>query len=708
MSQTNRINVLLLSAALLLIFSTSASSQDKQKNKALLKTAEKEYQSLRFISAIKALKPLLKADSANVKAQELIAGSYRNLRDYEQTLYWYEKLSKAVPLRPENALYYAEALANNEHYEESEQWYRKYLSMVPADKRASSFVKTDPSVFSKDKGEWKIAKTNINSPASDYSPAYYKEGLLLVSNRFTNKLTKNVFQWDQTPFSDLYVIDKLSEIEETSVDTSSKKKSKEYVFNDDDTEQTSNDSPTPGQYNFSILKDIQNSSASDKLHPAKGKVNSKLNEGPGVVMPDGTLIFTRNNFYNGKAALSEQGFNKLNIYITDGDNWDKIEEYPFNNNEYSTGHPSISKDGTFMVFVSDMPGGFGGTDLYYSVRTATDQKWGRPVNLGGRINTEGNELFPYMDKDDKLFFSSTGYAGLGGLDIFEVTLRDLKPEYSPRNLGAPFNSSADDFGFIRSNDGRSGYFSSNREGNDDIYSYKRQSYIVALKGTLIDATTKLPVMSGNVYLRHDGYIDTISTNPRGQFSVNLNKETDYEIIGYKEGYLSSNKLLSSVGIKSDTTFNVTLYLNKADRNQQWVLNNCDSLKRKYFVENIYYALDKSEIRPEARQTLDKVADMMKRYPEINIITASHTDSRASAEYNKSLSLRRGNSARSYLMAKGISPSRITVEYYGKTRLVNNCYDGVPCSEEDQQLNRRTEFEIILNNVNLSQLDCKQK
>lgn len=690
---------------LLAAFSETSLAQSS-KIKPQLKMAEKEYNNLRFLSAVKYLQPVLSIDSGNVRAQELMAYSQRNLRNYDEALYWFAKLSQQSNMKTLWALHYAEALANKEQYELAENWYRKYLKLVPGDKRATSFVKA--GAFSmEDNAEWKVSKTKLNTVAAEYSPLYYKKGLIFTSNRLESKLMKPVFGWDQTPYSNLYYVDSLEAIAAgSSASSPAAKKNPQYVFNDDDTSPTSNDSKTLGELNNTWLKNVMADENSGlTILPVPGKVNSKFNEGAAVLLPEGSLMFTRNNYQSGNVGKSENGTIKLKLYTASGPDWSKIEAFPYNDDEYSVGHPAISKDGNVLIFASDKPGGFGGTDLYYSVRSGEGRFWGKPVNMGPKINTEGNELFPSFANDGILLFSSTGYAGFGGLDIFEVTLKDLKPTGVPKNLGAPINSFGDDFGMIRSADGKSGYFSSNRDGSDDIFEYKRQNYHVKLEGVLLDAYTKIP-LKGKVYLGHSYGTDTLFVKRKGDFGKELVKETDYEVIGMHPGYVTKRVFISSAGIKDDSTIVVNLLLERANKSQQWVAKNCDSLKKVFKVDNIYYDLDKSFIREDARLPLQRLVRLMEDHPEMTVITASHCDSRASSGYNKALSLRRGAAAKAYLVSKGISPKRISVEYYGKSRLLNSCFDGVPCSEEDQQLNRRTEFDVVLNGVNLTQMDCE--
>ncbi|RZK77836.1 MAG: flagellar motor protein MotB [Pedobacter sp.] len=711
MTNTTIFKALLSSFILFIVATTTISAQTKKE--ADLTKATAEFNGLRYISAIQELSPILKADSANVKAQEMIAYSYKMIKNYIEAQYWYEKLTKQATAKPEWFLYYAESLANNQQYERSEASYRKYYSLIPTDKRAAAFASSNLSQIGKNIGNWKVGFTNLNSQGSDYSPAYYKDGLLFASNRSAKKFTRRIFQWDNTPFSNLYTIPTLKEIKVIDPDsllaTAKSKSNKNLKFNDDDTAPTSNDTKTIGNYNNSLERDTMAIllEKSVNLSLIKGALNSKYHDGSAAVFPDGSIIFTRNNYYKGTTRTSQDGVNKLKLYTVSGDNLGRIVEFPYNGDDFSTGHPTLSKDGNILIFASDRPGGYGGSDLYYCVRSGNGQ-WTRPVNLGKKINTEGNELFPFLDQNNQLYFSSTGHVGLGGLDVFEVQLKEMKAVTEVKNLGAPINTSKDDFGLIRSADGKSGFFSSNRRGNDDIYSYKKSSHMIVLEGTIRDGRTKLPLAGSRLLMRHLDGIDTIRTNARAEFKRELPRDMDYELTAQKLGYVNQIGFVSSIGIDQDTVIKRDIYLFKTENIQQYVLNNCDSLKKVFAVQNIYYDLDRSEIRPDARPALDELVALMNKYPEITVITSSHCDSRASEAYNRSLSLRRAESSKSYLVARGISPSRVRVEYYGKTRLVNRCYDGVPCPEEYQQLNRRTEFDVILNGVNITRQNCGDK
>lgn len=672
----------------MLISSDSCFAFFQEDEGLLMQKAIKEYNSLRYVSAIKALDRVLKDDPSNTRAQDMIASSYRNTKMYDEALIWYGKLTSQKNIKPDWALYYAEALANKERYEESEKWYRKYLELKPGDRRAEAFSKAKIETFTDKKNVWDIALLNINTDASEYSPMLYKNGLLFISNR--SEKSRYIFGWDQTPYTDMFVVDDIEDVQESDQSSIERK-----LEGEKDARKTQN----------SLFGGRKTEGPVEIVRPLRSKVKSSYHEGPAVRLADGSLIFTRNNFINKKAGSSSAGITKLKLYTAVGDNWENIIDFPFNSDEYSTGHPAISADGKVLIFASDTPRGFGGTDLYYCVRASEQGEWGRPVNLGPRINTEGDEQFPYLDQDGKLYFSSTGNPGLGGLDIFEVVLKDLKPVGKPRNLGAGINSPADDFGIIKDRNAETGYFSSNRRGNDDIYRFTKLAFDVKVKGLLLDAKTNRPISGAKILVKHNGQTDTLQINPFGEFNLQLSKSNDYEFSARALGYVSKQHFASTKGLTQDSTVNLMLRLEKADNVQNWVVQNCDSLKAMFAFENVYFDLDNSELRKEYLSSLDHIAAVMASNPSVQIITSSHCDSRASESYNRELSFRRGEAVKNYLMIKGISPNRIEVQYYGESRLINPCIEGMNCSEAEQALNRRTEFEVVMNGVNLSQVDC---
>lgn len=692
-------------------------AQNKQVAESL-KRAEKEYVSLRYAYAIPLLEKVLKTEPNQARAIELLADSYRRTKDYAQAGAWYAKLVQQPTIKPEWALRYAEVLANNQAYVQSENWYKKYLELVSNDGRAMAFSKAYPSVntFMKNKKRWNIGFANINTALSEYAPMYYQDGLLFVSNRKTDKLTKNVFGWDQTPFSDLYFVDRVEKVKTVNVDSVMAAARKDpslskkfYRINDDDTRYTSNDSRTI-DFSSAALNDTLAKAlgTSDLVKPFSGFVNTKYHEGPAALLPDGTLMFTRNNYFKGKAKKSAEGIIKLKLFTAAAPGLDEVKPFPYNSDEYSVGHPALNSTGTLLIFASDMPGGFGGTDLYYCTRATANDEWAKPVNMGKTINTEGDELFPTLYQDKQLFFSSTGHAGLGGLDIFEIALNGTTPIASPVNLGAPVNSSVDDFSLVRNQNGQQGFFTSNRRGNDDIYTFSYKDYKIILKGTVTEKPSGQPMPNINIALANQSQKLNIKTDANGHFIYELPKQSltslGFEVPGYTKKEIS----VSTNDIDTDTILIRNIALEKIEQIAKVpvLTKDCDSIRQllKQFI--LYYDLDKSFIRKDAAVVADKLAIFLKQNPQFDLVASSYCDSRASFDYNIKLSLRRSTSAKQYLVNKGIAANRIQIRYFGEQDLVNNCTDGVKCTEQQQQLNRRTQFFLLYKGKKAIDLDCE--
>jgi outer membrane protein OmpA-like peptidoglycan-associated protein len=344
-------------------------------------------------------------------------------------------------------------------------------------------------------------------------------------------------------------------------------------------------------------------------------------------------------------------------------------------------------------------------------------RFGRPINLGSTINTRGNELFPYVSEDGKLYFSSDGHPSLGGLDMFVASRSgdDILIEH----LGIPINSVGDDFGLFLS-DVSQGYFSSNRvggKGDDDIYYFESTGAedrwwsneimisesgepakvaLYHLRTQIVNARNK-PIANAKVGVKRngeiqpvqfsdaEGYIDVMDLNPADQISFNASKE---KYLTKRSEFLMDGREIPKQLLKkelTDTTFDHTITLNQAEVG--------DEIGALFEVNPIYYDLDKSTIRPDAAAELDKIVQVLKDNPTISIELGSHTDARASASYNQKLSQRRAESAVKYIIEHGIEASRIKAKGYGETQLINGCSDGVDCSEEAHQENRRTEFKI---------------
>lgn len=420
-------------------------------------------------------------------------------------------------------------------------------------------------------------------------------------------------------------------------------------------------------------------------------INTKFNEASPTFTKDGkTMYFTRNNYLNGKKGKDEEKSTLIKIYkasFVNGE-WENITELPFNSDNYSTAHPSLGADEKTLYFSSDMPGGIGGADIY-KVSIKGENSYGVPENLGPTINTEGRENFPFMAHDNTLYFASNGHLGLGGLDVFESKL--VNGQFStPQNLAKPINSPKDDFSFIV-NDKNSGFLSSNRDegmGFDDIYAFNVCNQKV--NGVITDAKTKELLPNSKLVLFDEDMkqIAETTANENAQYSFNIDCDRQYFVRASKEEYESNEKTFTSAKVTGESKLNIEL-----DRNVFPVEEGTD-LAKIFNISIIYFDLDKSNIRPDAALDLAKIIEVMKQYPTMKVAIRSHTDSRQTHRYNELLSDRRAKSTLEFMVNNGIDRKLLTAKGFGETELINKCADGVECSEAEHQMNRRSEFIVL--------------
>ena len=384
------------------------------------KKADKLYNNLAYSEAVDYYKDLIAKDYNTDYNKRQLGDTYMKLRDPQDAVVYYADVVKQDSVSPEYYYKYAQALRGVKRYDESREWLKKYQQSGGNSQEANAILATNISDL-KVKDEYRLKNVDFNSQYSDFG-AYSNGGnLYVVSSRpFEGKKGKT-YKWTGEPFLDVY------------------------------------------QVNGNTLTSLP------------GDVNTPLHDGPISITKDGKyMYFTRNNYLGNKEGKkTKDKTNNLKIYraTNSNGNWVDIQELPFNNLNYSVGHPSITADGKTLFFASDMPGGKGGTDLY-SVAVLGDNSYGTPQNLGDKINTSEEESFPYIAKDSILYFSSNGHGGLGLLDVFKIDLKD--PSAGVTNLGAPVNSNLDDFSYFLEPDTNTGYFASNREGgmgSDDIYGF---------------------------------------------------------------------------------------------------------------------------------------------------------------------------------------------------------------------------------------------
>ncbi|MEO9512074.1 MAG: OmpA family protein [Flavobacteriaceae bacterium] len=497
-----------------------------------------------------------------------------------------------------------------------------------------------------------ISNLSINSTMADFGTIFYKDKIVFSSSRDSLRFETNIYEWNKQPYLDFFMAD------------------------------TNN-----------LGSDLA------RVEQFSGILNTRYHEAAASFMPEGNVIyFTRNNYSNETLGRDSEGTNHLKMYTSQlqGGEWTDAIEVSFNNEDYSVGQPALSPDGNKLYFVSDMPGSIGGTDIFV-VEIDEAGSFSEPRNLGPTINTSGREMFPFIT-EDKLYFASDGHLGLGGLDIFESELGN-KGFGLPNNLGKPVNSNRDDFAYIVNEQTRRGYFSSNREGgkgDDDIYSFQRMEEICmqTIEGSVVRKSNAQPMVNVKVSLLTSAGIPLASTitDAYGAFSFSnvLDCETAYNIQVGKEGFLPNEKAFKTTSEKdfaNSVPLEITKELNKLIVRENGIL--------KIKIDNIYFDVNKAEIRPDAAQELNKIVEVMKEYPKMVIKIEAHTDSRGSDRYNETLSDKRAKATGNYIISQGIGPNRLESAIgYGEKVLLNQCSNGVKCTTEEHDANRRSEFIIV--------------
>ena len=415
----------------------------------------------------------------------------------------------------------------------------------------------------------------------------------------------------------------------------------------------------------------------------KGEVNTKFNEGSLFYdEKSSTMYYMQCNGNSGKSDLCNI---LTSTYNEKNNKWEAPIKLNVINQEFSVGHPSLSQDGNTLYFVSDMPGGKGGKDIWY-MRKQADNTWADLHNIG-EINTPGNELFPYDNGDTVLYFSSDGHIGMGGLDLYKASIKGKDKFSKPINLKLPFNSSADDFSMLPITK-EYGLFCSNRQngvGDDDIYSYRLIPVNITVSGHVTEQGKNKSLSGALVTLKgNDGSIQTVKTDGDGNYKFeNLKANTDYTIQIAKEGYFSDSKTLKVGDEKFSRDFNKT-----KGEDFDFSLIRIQT-KQEVEIPNIYYDFNSAELRDSSKKELDKLVVLLKETPNVNVIINSHTDERGENEYNFKLSSRRAESVVNYLISKGIAKARLDFKGFGETiPLVKNA-----TTEEDHQRNRRTTFKV---------------
>tara|TARA_R110002073_G_scaffold220418_1_gene380586 strand:- start:76796 stop:78403 length:1608 start_codon:yes stop_codon:yes gene_type:complete len=431
-----------------------------------------------------------------------------------------------------------------------------------------------------------------------------------------------------------------------------------------------------------------------------GEVNKRLHEASLAFTNDlKTVYFSANNYNEKERSIrGKGGFDNIQLYkasINEANEWTNIKKLPFNSDDFQTGLPSLNKDETKLYFVSDRPESLGKTDIFV-VDINADGSYGEPKNLGPKINTEEKEMFPFISDDNILYFSSNGHSGYGNLDVFASKIFDSTVSEA-LNLEQPVNSIKDDFAYLIEDEKQKGYFSSNRDegkGDDDIYSFNEEEQLFIecvqiVRGVVTDKDTQelLPGALVQVFDKEGNQVQiTAAHEDDASYSFKLPCDGTYRLVATNDGYLKLER-----PIKTINDLDAPDIIENLEMSQEFKLVGDELLVN---INVIYFDFDKHTIREDAAAELDKVVEVMNKYPELKILASSHTDSRGPDSYNMLLSERRAKSSVDYIVSKGVDVSRITSQGFGESQMVNECTDAKKCTEEEHQLNRRTNFKVV--------------
>ncbi len=723
--------IFIIAAVLMFAFTANIHAQ-----KARFIRANELYDVMAYAGALPRYEKVLKKDSANNEALIKLADCYRRLNNMQKAAKTYEKIISKGIAQPIHKLYYAQALMELGNYDKA----KSYMAEYNADARGETFTKSmnDLDKFFKDTAFYKIETLPFNSDLNDFSPRINKDKVVFASSRKRAYVENHINTWTNNGFFKLYYTRKKAN----------------------------------GKYKCV------------KVFPHS--VDNRYNAGPvSFSKQSNTVYVTRNNIIDSKLVRAQDGQAKLQIYAASlnkkGTAYQYLVDFQYNNKEYNVMHPAISDDGNRFYFVSDMPGGKGGYDIWMCTRE--NNAWSAPKNLGKSVNTEGNEAFPFV-KGSLLYFSSNGLEGIGGMDIYKVPLDDKgMPSGNVYNMGVPLNSMGDDFGVVFDETGKTGYFSSNRKTlnmDDDIYGFifkKDEKKDILISGVTTDKESKELMDQTKVTLldKNNQVIEEVYTNENGNFTFNAQRDQEYTIKGAKEEYFSTEKpVLTATDEKNDVikedldldkdpklklnivvtdsktnaplsnvvvevtdkltgkknkyvTTNTGEYLGTLDKkigdkvnyslkfgkdgyynaNSEYTYDIAEKgtvvkisqvMDKILEIEPIYFDFDKYNIRPDAAAKLDHLTELLNENPTWYIELYSFTDCRGTEKYNKDLSAERAKATADYLIAKSITTNRIVGKGMGisKNNIECDCKNAGKsnCTEEQYQLNRRSEFKLI--------------
>ena len=596
------------------------------------KTADKLFARFEYIDAAKAYLKLVENGKADPYVYKQLADAYYNMFNSAEAVKWYAKATETNQ-DAETYYRYAQMLKAEGKYEDANKQMRKFAAAAPNDLRAKAFNENPnylPKLLDKSKA-YNVKSSELSSDKSDFGAVLYDNTVYFASAR--NGARKN-YGWTDEPFLDIYKAD----------------------YNADGT--------------------ITNATTISEI-------NTKWHDGPATVTADGTTMYFTSESYNEKISEKDKKanakFSQIYLYkaTKSGSSWAEVTPMPFNGKTYSTSNASISRDGKTLYFASNRPGSIGGSDIW-KVAVNADGTYGEPQNLGKKVNTEGNENFPFIaDDNTTLFYASSGKPGLGGLDVFQV---DLSSGAEATNLGKPVNTEKDDFAFTFNGSKKVGFLASNRNGNDDIFVVNPICAVDVLI-VVTDAKTGAILTNASVSILDDkkNVIATEMSNAKGEVGYRVECDRAYVVQASKDGYEGNTFAVTK---SKGPTAKVDAALQPID---------VIVTETEIILKPIYFEFDKSNITQEGAFELDKLVQVMKNNDKMVIMAKSHTDSRGSDQYNLLLSDRRAKSTVQYIISKGIDASRISGKGMGELEPKEVCS---PCTEAQYAQNRRSEFLLV--------------
>ena len=598
-----------------------------------LKKADNAFEHYGYAEAVNLYKAALKKSGDELYITRQIATCFKNLNLSDSSAIWFQK---AVDLGDHGDSYFhlAEALLMNGERAKSRYWYEQYAINSDQDlrglKRLAALEQYDE--FNRPNDRFEVDLLKASSPGLDFSPAFTEDGILFVSSRPKNQWVGTEFNWDQSNFLDIYHVRENSD---------------------------------------------------DATYYDKG-INTKYHEGPLQFYQNNQAIaFTRNNSNGRKLRKDKDGISKLKLYFAEIEKKTQqlinITSFPFNSDDYSISAPALNNEGDILIFSSDKPGGFGASDLYIShKRTGT---WSEPQNLGPAVNTNGREGFAFLH-DNELYFASDGHSGLGGLDIYKINFDGEKVNGRIENMGAPINSNRDDFGLILKD--HHGYFSSNRGLStlDDIYKFTEMPPSdLFVSGRVLDKETKEPIALADVFLNSDSNERYTRTDATGTYLVKIPKHLSWKITASKFGYDDDEGPIGLTSNEGDTI-----------KAQDILLQRMMEQEDTSVAAIVYYDFDSYELNSKY---IDQINEILASQTEISyILLDSHTDVRGTDNYNNQLSTDRSLAVFKYLISAGVDTNKINFMNHGENLPVVSCPENTNCSQQDHQLNRRTEIRVV--------------